>query len=139
MDKFDQAILDLLTQNSRQPVATIGNAIGLSRTAVNERINKLEKKGVIRRYTIEQGNLMGNQLVSAYFELTFRPFDLLEVKALLQDIPGIKKAHALSGTTDVLLFVEVPSMEQLNQIRAKLSGLPNLDKILTSTVLEPLI
>ncbi len=139
MDKFDHAILDLLTQNARQSVAAIGNSVGLSRTAVNDRIRKLEDKGVIRRYTLELGNTLEEQKICAYFELTFRPFDLLAVKQQLQTIGEIRQAHALSGSTDVQVFVEAPSMERLNQVRQKLSELPNIEKVVTSTALEQLI
>ncbi|MAC47184.1 Lrp/AsnC family transcriptional regulator [Oceanospirillum beijerinckii] len=139
MDKFDQAIIDLLTQNARQPVAAIGDTIGLSRTAVNERIRKLEEKGVIRRYTIELGHESQEQALCAYFELTFRPFDPIAVKQQLQAIPEIRQAHALSGSTDVLLFVQTRSMERLNQVRQQLSSLANLDKLVTSTAMEQLV
>lgn len=139
MDKFDHAILELLMQNARQPVAAIGNNIGLSRTAVNDRIRKLEDKGVIRRYTLELGNTLEEQKICAYFELTFRPFDLQAVKQHLQAIVEIRQAHALSGSTDVLVFVEAPSMERLNQVRQQLAELPNIDKVVTSTALEQLV
>lgn len=139
MDKFDKAILTLLSQNSRQPVAAIGDAIGLSRTAVNDRIRKLEEKGIIHRYTVELGRDHQVGSVNAYFELTFRPFDLLEIKPLLQSIPEVKQAHALSGATDILLFVEANSMVRLSEIRQFLSDLPALEKIVTSTAFEKII
>jgi len=139
MDKFDQAIIDLLMENSRQPVAAIGDAIGLSRTAVNDRIRKLEEQGIIRRYTIELGETDQQLKLSAYFELTFRPFDLVAVKRNIAAIPEIRQAHALSGSTDVLVFVETRSMERLNQVRQQLADLPQLDKIVTSTALEQLV
>ncbi len=139
MDKFDKSILELLSQNARQPVAAIGDAIGLSRTAVNDRIRKLEEKGIIQRYTVELGSEHQSGQVNAYFELTFRPFDLLEIKGLLQSIPEIKQAHALSGTTDVLLYVEARSMERLSDVRRLLSNLPDLEKVVTSTAFERMI
>ncbi|MBN3561423.1 Lrp/AsnC family transcriptional regulator [Aliamphritea spongicola] len=139
MDKFDQGIINLLKQNARQSVAAIGNEVGLSRTAVNDRIRKLEDRGVIRRYTIELGGDLQAHKVSAYFELTFRPFDLQAVKQQFSGIPEISQAHALSGSTDVLLFVEAASMERLTRIRQELSELPDLEKIVTSTAFEQLV
>lgn len=139
MDKFDQAIINLLTENARQPVAAIGDTIGLSRTAVNERIRKLEERGTIRRFTIELGSESQEQSVCAYFELTFRPFEPVAVMQQLQAIPEVRQAHSLSGSTDVLLFVETRSMNRLNQVRQQLSGLDNLDKIVTSTAMERLV
>jgi len=139
MDKFDQEILNLLSQNARLSVTAIGDQIGLSRTAVNERIRKLEEQGTIQRYTIELGEGLSEQKISAYFELTFHPFDLDTVKADISTIPEIRQAHALSGSTDVLLYVEARSMERLTQIRHQLGELANLEKLVTSTALEKLI
>ena len=136
MDKFDREILNLLTQNARQSVTAIGEVIGLSRTAVNERIRKLEDLGVIQRYTIEVGDQAQQQKVCAYFEMTFRPFDLKTVKDSIQAISEIRQAHALSGATDVLVYVEARSMERLMQVRQQLAELEHLDKIVTSTALE---
>jgi len=139
MDKFDHEILNLLSQNARLSVTAIGDQIGLSRTAVNERIRKLEEQGTIQRYTIELGEGLSEQKISAYFELTFHPFDLETVKASLQQIPEIRQAHALSGNTDVLLFVEARSMERLTQVRTQLGELQDLEKLVTSTALQQLV
>lgn len=138
MDKFDREILNLLTQNARQSVTAIGEVIGLSRTAVNERIRKLEDLGVIQRYTIEVGD-QAQQQVCAYFEMTFRPFDLKAVKESIQAISEIRQAHALSGATDVLVYVEARSMERLMQVRQQLAELEHLEKIVTSTALEQMV
>lgn len=139
MDKFDQKILNLLSENARISVTSIGEEIGLSRTAVNERIRKLEEQGTIQRYTIELGNSQEQQKVCAYFELTFHPFNIDRVKNDLQQIPDIRQAHALSGNTDVLLFVEARSMERLTEVRTLLGQLPDLEKLVTSTALQQLI
>ena len=139
MDKFDREILNLLTKNSRQSVTAIGEVIGLSRTAVNERIRKLEDLGVIQRYTIEVGDQAQQQKVCAYFEMTFRPFDLKAVKESIQAISEIRQAHALSGATDVLVYVEARSMERLMQVRQQLAELEHLEKIVTSTALEQMV
>jgi len=139
MDKFDREILNLLTQNARQSVTAIGEVIGLSRTAVNERIRKLEDLGVIQRYTIEVGDQAQQQKVCAYFEMTFRPFDLKAVKESIQAISEIRQAHALSGATDVLVYVEARSMERLMQVRQQLAELEHLEKIVTSTALEQMV
>ena len=135
MDKFDQAILEKLSENARQPIASIGDAIGLSRTAVNDRIRKLEQNGIIARYTIDRGDQPA-AAICAYFELTFRPFLPEQVKKAIRNIPAIKQAHALSGTTDLMVYVEVLTMEQLNQVRQQLSALEHLEKLVTSMAME---
>jgi Lrp/AsnC family leucine-responsive transcriptional regulator len=139
MDKFDQAIIELLVDNSRRSFASIGDAIGLSRTAVNDRIQRLKQSGVIQRYTIDIASEKETAQVSVYFQLTFRPFDAKLIAPHLQNIPEIKQAHTLSGDTDLIVYVQAGSMQRINQVRERLAALPELDKIQTFTVLDKLV
>lgn len=138
MDKFDQAIINALVANSRRSIASIGEVIGLSRTAVNDRIQRLKESGIIQRYTIDvRRNDVAKVVV--YFQLTFRPFDAKVIAPYLKGISEITRAHTLCGDTDLIVYVEAESMIRISQIRALLAALPDLDKIQTFTVLDSLI
>src|SRR3954451_15182856 len=51
LDKHDLQILTLLLRDGRAPASQIAEQIGLSRPAVADRIEKLERQGVIRGTT----------------------------------------------------------------------------------------
>ncbi|MCC4790615.1 AsnC family transcriptional regulator, partial [Vibrio splendidus] len=53
LDKLDRKILSNLLSNGRESIANLSRNIGLSRTAVAERINRLEKTGIIKGYTAQ--------------------------------------------------------------------------------------
>ena len=53
LDKLDRKILSSLLSNGRESIANLSRNIGLSRTAVAERINRLEKTGIIKGYTAQ--------------------------------------------------------------------------------------
>ncbi len=135
MDKFDQQIITLLKTNGRESLAAIGRRIGLSRSAVAERIQRLEDRGVICGYTVRLGET-GQKAVQAYFQLTFSPFRLDEITPVIRRIPEIHSGHALSGEVDLILFAETDSMDRLNQIRRRLEQLPDLKRLLTCPVLQ---
>ena len=136
MDKFDQQIISRLKLNARESLAAIGRDIGLSRSAVAERIQRLEDQGVIQGYTLRLGEA-GQKAVQAYFQLSLSPFKLDELLPVIQAIPEIRVGHALSGEVDLILFAETDSMDRLNQIRRQLEQLPDLKKLLTCPVLQP--
>ena len=138
MDKFDQAIIDALVANSRRSIASIGEDIGLSRTAVNDRIQRLKDSGVILRYTIDVSS-DDETKVAVYFQLTFRPFDAKSIAPYLQGIGEITRAHTLCGDTDLIVYIEAESMTRVSQIRELLAALPDLDKLQTFIVLDTLI
>jgi len=49
MDKFDQAILEVLPEHATVPVAELASRIGLSFTPCWRRIQRLEAQGLIRK------------------------------------------------------------------------------------------
>ena len=53
LDKLDRKILSSLLSNGRESIANLSRNIGLSRTAVAERISRLEKTGIIKGYTAQ--------------------------------------------------------------------------------------
>ena len=50
LDQVDNQILDILKENARTTFSDIGKSVGLSRVAVKNRVEVLEKNGVIQGY-----------------------------------------------------------------------------------------
>lgn len=136
MDKFDRAIIRLLTENARLSLSKIGRDIGLSRTSVAERLQRLEDKKLIEGYTIKLGAASPSTAVCAYFQMTFSPFKLDRLVASITAISEIKHCQALSGEVDLMAYIEAESMDRLNQVRNQLEKLPDLQRLVTCPVLE---
>ena len=73
LDHLDQQILRILLRDGRTPAAQIADEVKLSRPSVAERIDKLEKAGVIRGTTVvvEPGAL--GQVVTAFIAARGNP------------------------------------------------------------------
>jgi Lrp/AsnC family leucine-responsive transcriptional regulator len=50
LDAKDIAILELLQQDGRTPLAELGRKVGLSQPAMSERVKRLEERGIITGY-----------------------------------------------------------------------------------------
>lgn len=50
LDEKDRQIVDLLLENARMSYSDLGEAVGLTRVAVKNRMKALEERGVIRGY-----------------------------------------------------------------------------------------
>lgn len=48
IDETDRALIALLTENARAPVALLARRLDLARTTVQARLDRLESSGVIR-------------------------------------------------------------------------------------------
>lgn len=142
MDKFDRQIIEILEVNARASVSDIAREVNLSRSAVTARIKKLEQDKVILGYHAQIAKPDNSNNVSAYFALKFDTSASLHSCELYAQqiylIPGVKSCHAISGETDLMLYVEVESMARLNAIRDELQNYPHLRHLMTHTVLKEL-
>lgn len=50
LDRFDHAILEVIKDHARMSYSEIGEKVGLSRVAVKNRMEIMEKKGIIQGY-----------------------------------------------------------------------------------------
>ncbi|SBT16111.1 Leucine-responsive regulatory protein [Marinomonas gallaica] len=130
LDRYDEKILALLVQDARLSVSDISRQVNLSRTAVSDRIKRMEEGGKITGYHAHIA-LPGEDLISAYLALTFRPLSCELVQPYIEKIPEIKMAHSISGDIDLMLLVQVTSMKRLHDIRLEMDGWPNIDKVMT--------
>ena len=135
MDKFDQQILQQLRQNARQSVSDIAAAVHLSRSAVTERIRKLEQQKVILGYQVVL-RAATEAKVRAYFELQHKAARCQELIPFLRSFSELKSCHGISGEVDLMLFVEADSMERLHQIREHIDAHPDIVRIRTHMVMS---
>ncbi|CAH6795454.1 ArsR family transcriptional regulator [Vibrio chagasii] len=139
MDKFDRQILDILKTNARCSVSDIAREVSLSRSAVNARIKKLESDKVIKGYCalVDEPNQIKNvcAYISLKFDLSSSDHSCESYANQIHGIDGVQWCHSISGETDMMLYVEVESMERLNQVRDQLQSYPELRHLMTHTVL----
>jgi Lrp/AsnC family transcriptional regulator, leucine-responsive regulatory protein len=135
MDKFDQQILAQLKLDARQTVSTIAEKVSLSRSAVSERIKRLEQQGVIRGYQVLLSESQ-KSAVSAYFEIQHKAGRCADVMHVFRAIPEVVTCHGISGEMDLLVYVKTESMQRLHQIRELLDAELDVLKIRTHVVMS---
>ena len=135
MDKFDQQIIEQLKKNARISVSAIAETVSLSRSAVSERIKKLEQNGLIRGYQVllSESQKAG---VTAYFEIQHQCARCADVVYVFQAIPEVVTCRGITGDMDLLVYIKAPSMQRLHQIREELDSHPDIIKIKTHVVLS---
>ena len=138
MDETDHEILRLLRVNARATLAHISGEIGLSSPSVKDRIDKMEREGIILGYRPVLDHSKLGQGLTAFIQLTLAyqqccNDDLAED---LRKIPGVEEGHYTDGDYDVILKVVTESpatlMEMLNLINA-VDGVANTKTIISLT------
>lgn len=134
-DDIDRQILSILQANGREPIATLSRKVGLSRSAVQERLQRLERDGVITGYTVRLGSNSPKPPVSAYLILYLEGPICERVAPLIARIPEVKKSQSIGGEIDMILQVETNDLEQLNRVRNEVEAVRGVRKVTTGIVL----
>lgn len=135
MDKFDSAIIAQLRVNARVSVSDIANQVNLSRSAVTERIKKLEKTGVIKGYHVALSESQ-KQAVQVYFEIKHHCAKCSEVVPLFRQFPEVITCHGISGDMDLIVHVKAANMTRIHEIREYLDHQADIVKIKTHVVMS---
>ncbi len=132
----DRALLALLSENARMPVAELARKLGLSRTTVQARIERLEAEGVIAGYglRLSESNLSG--LVRAHVLITIGPKALPGVTAALTAIKEVTTLHSVSGTFDLIAILAAPSILDLDRLIDRIGALDGVERTLSSIILS---
>ncbi|WP_030834399.1 Lrp/AsnC family transcriptional regulator [Streptomyces hygroscopicus] len=141
MDAIDEQIIAELTRNARIPHAELANRVLLSRTAVRQRIERLERHGQIAGYTIVRpGDSADNDIVSALV-LVHRQDRMRggDVLAALKRIPEVVICEILSGDFDIMVRLEAASLERVREIWEDIARLPGVRDTVTSLTLAKVV
>ena len=135
LDKFDKAIIAALRENARQSISHISEAVNLSRSAVSERIKKLENTGIIRGYQVLLSESQ-KEGVSAYFEIQHKCPRCADVVHVFRAIPEVVTCRGITGDMDLLVYVQAASMKRLHEIREHIDAQTDIIKIKTHVVMS---
>ena len=139
LDKTDLEILQRLLLDGRAPAAQIAEQVGLSRPAVSERIEKLEREGIIRGTTAVIDPVSVGKGVTAFiFARQSGPLDAKASRAFRTVIgrEEIIEAHTVAGDDCFLLKVRTDSIQSLNAIVNRLVAPPLSLTTRTTIVME---
>lgn len=121
MDRTDKRILGLLGKNARMSFAALGREIGLSRTAVQDRVTRLETAGIIRSYdanfSIQEAGMISALL---FIKIAVRPCD--QALEWLASLEGVHEVLSLSGNIDAVARCVVASTNDLTALNDKIGA-----------------
>ncbi len=129
-DATDRQLIELLTANARLPAAVLGRRLGLSRTTVQGRIERLERSGAILGYTVRAASPAADRAVRAHVLITLAPKQTAAVEAMLRKLGAVRELHAVSGAVDLIAVVSGASTAELDGVIDQIGA---LDGVLRTT------
>jgi Lrp/AsnC family leucine-responsive transcriptional regulator len=137
LDEVDRHILSVLQENCKLPLVKIGERVGLSAPSVAERIDKLEKSGVIRGYTaILDACRLGKDITAFIGVFIDHPRLISKFEKEIDHFEDVQECHHVTGQHTVLLKVKVDNTSGLEELIRKIRSLEGVSRTETSVVLS---
>jgi DNA-binding Lrp family transcriptional regulator len=102
IDDTDRMLVAALSENARMPVADLARRLGLARSTVQARIDRLVARGVIAGFTIRRGSALAPPLRATVL-IQIEPRSGPSVLARLRSMPAVERVHTTSGRVDMIV------------------------------------
>jgi DNA-binding Lrp family transcriptional regulator len=113
--ELDSRLIQLLKQNARLSTSELSRRLGVSRSTVQGRIERLEQTGAIAGYTLKAGGAADARIVKAHVSISVSPKHQAAVERRLLKLGGVATLYSISGADDLLAIVEAEGMAELDR------------------------
>ena len=139
MDNLDRRLIALLSENSRTATSEISRRLGVSRSTVQSRIDRLVRDGLIERFTVEVGREYESRLVEAHVLIKVDQAQTGIAHAGLRRISQVTAIYAISGEYDLIAVIAAESTVELNRLLDSVASLDGITRTNSSVVLETIL
>ena len=123
VDEVDRKILRLMQHDSTVPLEKMAKSVGISKTAIWNRIQRLHQdKVILKQAVVINADLVGLH-ETFYVAVKTSQHDAQWLKAFnaaIKDLPEITEAHRLAGDMDYILKVQVASTSDYDDFYKRL-------------------
>jgi Lrp/AsnC family leucine-responsive transcriptional regulator len=138
LEPIDRAILRELAADGRCSFTDLAERVGLSVSAVHQRVRRLEQRGVVRGYAARlDGDQVGLPL-TAFISLT--PIDPAapdDYPKRLEHLPQIEACYSVAGDASYVLRVRVASPTALEELLRQIREVANVSTRTTVVLSTP--
>jgi DNA-binding Lrp family transcriptional regulator len=136
IDETDRRIIETLALNARAPTAEIARALGLSRTTVQSRLERLERSGLIAGYTVRLSEAHQRAQIRAYVMIAVAPKQATGVVAAIRRMSAIRLLRSVSGPFDLIAEAATDSAAEMDDLIDALGALEGVERTTSSIVLS---
>ena len=135
LDRTDLTLVHALQHDAAQRLEDLARLVQLAPSSVHDRLRRLERDGIIRRWTIQVDETALGLGVLAYVGLRATT-PCSELLPALERITAVEEAHSVAGELSLLLKVRVSSTADLLELSERLRQIPGVEQTETTIVLK---
>jgi Lrp/AsnC family transcriptional regulator, leucine-responsive regulatory protein len=116
LDDLNRRIIAEMQDNPRITMSALGRRVGLSSPAVTERVQRLERSGVITGYRVEVDPAALGLPVAAFVRVRPSGGQLPKIAALAESLGQVSECHRITGEDCFLIKVHAPTIDALEDV-----------------------
>ncbi len=122
LDEFDHRLLDLLQRDASRTLTTLGEAVGLSASAVQRRLGHYRRHGLLREIAVlDPGALPATTLAAVLVTMERDTVRLhAAFRARMLAAPEVQQCYALAGEWDYLVLLVATSVGNYREVAERL-------------------
>ncbi|MFU8815880.1 MAG: Lrp/AsnC family transcriptional regulator [Pseudomonadales bacterium] len=132
----DQQLIALLQENARQSTAELARRLGVSRSTVQSRLERLESSGVIAGYTVRLNEDYLQDQVAAFVLIEVAPKRSQAVSRQVQRRSEVQRLQSVSGHVDLIAEVRAGSVAALDAIIDDIGAIDGVERTTSLIVLS---
>ena len=136
IDAKDRTLISLLSANSRESTAELARKMGISRSTVTGRIERLERLGVITGYTIRFSEDYAAGQIQAHVMIRSDPKQPAGIFRALRQISAVRALHTVNGEYDMIAMVSTGSTRELDTTLDQIGHVAGVEKTVSSIILS---
>lgn len=131
LDDLDRRLILLLMQDGRQSFRALAKHLGVSAPTAKARYNRLVRLGLIKRVSA----LIDTSMLNCVSALVYiKASDVNSTISRIRDMKEIDTILLTSGDANIVVRVVLDDVESLEEVRARLSGITDLQIISTQMI-----
>jgi DNA-binding Lrp family transcriptional regulator len=135
VDDLDRQLLALLRADSRAPAAALAARLKVSRGTVQNRIARLQARGVIQAFTVRTRPEMEAQRVHAIMSIAIEGERSAAVVRKLKGFAAVERIWSTNGRWDLIAEIEVASLGDFSRALDEIRTIEGISMTETSLLL----
>lgn len=132
LDDLDVKILEKLMEDSRRSLRSIAKELRTPTSTIHERVKRLLKLGIIKRFTAELDTRVLGLDITALILVSVEGAYITDVEKILSSYEHVVAVYDITGDFDVAIIAKFRNIEDLNNFIKSILKIPHIKKTVTS-------
>lgn len=132
----DLALLNLLRDDARITTSDLARRLGVSRTTVQVRMERLRAQGVITGFTVKTAPAYEDSQIVALVTIVIAPKVMRSVVAALKKRQEVRRVFSVNGPYDLFAEIAAPSVSEVDEALDAIGDMEGVERTTSMIVLS---